>query len=37
MGYEDLIVALGLDTNNAVVVIVDTRAIGVLKNDCSAL
>ena len=35
MGHEDLIVALGLDTNNAMVVVVDTRAIKVLKNDYS--
>ena len=37
MGYKDLIVALGPDTSDAVVVVVDTRAIEVLQNDCSAL
>ena len=37
MGQEDLMVALGPDTSNAVVVMVDTRAMKVLKNDCSML
>ena len=37
MGYEDLMVALGPDTSNAVVVMVDTRAIKVLQTNCFAL
>ena len=37
MGHKDLMVALGPDTSNAVVVVVDTRAMEVLQNDCSAL
>ena len=37
MGHEDLIVALGPDISDTVVVIVDTKAMEVLKNDCSAL
>ena len=37
MGHKDLMVALGPDTSNTVVVVVDTRAMEVLKNDCSAL
>ena len=37
IGHEDLMVALGPHTSNAVVVVVDTRAIEVLQNDCSAL
>ena len=37
MGHEDLMVALGPDTSNAVVVVVDTRAMEVLQNDCFAL
>ena len=37
MGHEDLMVALGPDTSDAMVVVVDTRAMEVLKNDCSAL
>ena len=37
MGLEDLTAALGPDTSDAVVVIVDTRAMEVLQTDCSAL
>ena len=37
MGHKDLIVALGPDTSNAVVVMVDTRAMEVFKNDCFGL
>ena len=33
MGKEDLMVALGLDTSNKVVVVVDTRVMEVLKTD----
>ena len=37
MGHKDLMVGLGLDTSNVVVVVVDTRAMEVLQNDCFAL
>ena len=37
MGHKDLVVALMADTGNAVVVVVDTRAMEVLKTDCFAL
>ena len=37
MGNEDLIVALGPDSSNAVVVVVDTRAMQVLQTDYFAL
>ena len=37
MVHEDLKVALGRDTSNTVVVVVDTRAMEVLQNDCFAL
>ena len=37
MGHEDLMVALGPDTSDEVVVVVDTRAMEVLQNDCSTL
>ena len=36
MGHEDLMVALGPDTSDAMMVMVDTRAMEVLQNDCSA-
>ena len=37
MGHEDLMVALGPHTSNAVVVMVDTKAMEVLETDCFAL
>ena len=37
MGHEDLMVALGPDTSNAVVVMADTRVIEVLKTEFFAL
>ena len=37
MGHKDLIVALAPDNRTAVVVVVDTRAMEVLKTDCFAL
>ena len=37
MGHKDLVVTLGPDTCNLVVVMIDIRAIEVLKNDYSAL
>ena len=37
IGHKDLMVTLGPDTSNSVVVIVDTKAIEILQNDCSAL
>ena len=37
MGHKDLVVTLGPNTGNAVVVVVNTRAMEVLKNDCFAL
>ena len=37
MGHKDLMVALRPDTSDTVVVMVDTRVIEVLQNDCSAL
>ena len=37
MGHKDLMVALGPDTSDVVVVMVDNKAIEVLQNDCSAL
>ena len=33
MGHKDLMVALALDISNAVVVVVNTRAIEVLQNN----
>ena len=35
--HEDLMVALGPDTSNAMVVVVDTMVIEVLQTDCFAL
>ena len=37
MGHEYLMVALGPDTSNTVVVMVDTRAMEVLQKEFSAL
>ena len=37
MGHKDLVIALAPNTSNEVVVVVDTRAIEVLKTDCFAL
>ena len=37
MGRKDLMVALGPNASDTVVVAVDTRAMEVLQNDCSAL
>ena len=37
MGHKDLMVALGPDISNAVVVVVNTRAMEVLQTDCFAL
>ena len=37
MGHEDLMIALGPDTSDTVVVVVDTRAMEVLQTNCSAL
>ena len=37
MGHKDLMLALGPDTSDVVVVVVDTRAMEVLQDDCSAL
>ena len=37
MGHDDLMVTLGPDISNAVVVAVATRDMEVLQNNCSAL
>ena len=37
MGHKDLVVALGPNNGNTMVVTVNNRAMEVLKNDCFAL
>ena len=37
MGHKDLVVALGPDISNEVVVVVDTWAMEVLQTNCFAL